>query len=61
MKIGELDGVGPKSVPLFRELGIESARDLLDYLPFRYEDLRFPTPSNALGNSAGEENRIGNP
>src|SRR5580658_6218654 len=59
MKIGELAGVGPKSAPLFRELGIETARDLLDYLPFRYEDLRYPTPSNALGSSGGEENAVG--
>jgi ATP-dependent DNA helicase RecG len=59
VKIGELDGVGPKSVPLFRELGVESSHDLLDYLPFRYDDLRFPTPSNALGSSGGEENAVG--
>jgi ATP-dependent DNA helicase RecG len=59
MKIGELDGVGPKSVPLFRELGIETSRDLLDYLPFRYEDLRNPTPSSMLGASGGEENAVG--
>ena len=59
MKIGELEGVGPKSVPLFRELGIESSRDLLDYLPFRYDDLRFPTDSSALGANGGEENAVG--
>ena len=59
MKIGELNGVGVKSVPLFRELGIETSRDLLDYLPFRYEDLRYPTPSTALGTTGGEENAVG--
>jgi ATP-dependent DNA helicase RecG len=60
MKIGELAGVGPKSAPLFRALGIETARDLLDYLPFRYDDLRFPTPSDALGKTGGgEENAVG--
>ncbi len=59
MKVGELEGVGPKSVPLFRELGIESSHDLLDYLPFRYDDLRFPTPSSALGTTGGEENAVG--
>ena len=58
-KIAELDGVGPKSAPLFRELGVETARDLLDYLPFRYEDLRFPTPSVRLGETGGEENAVG--
>ncbi|HEV7180487.1 MAG TPA: hypothetical protein VGN11_11470, partial [Candidatus Baltobacteraceae bacterium] len=60
MKIEELAGVGAKSAPLFRELGIATARDLLDYLPFRYDDLRFPTPASALGQSgAGEENAVG--
>ena len=59
MKIEDLAGVGPKSAPLFRELGIATAEDLLDYLPFRYDDLRFPTPSSALGQSGGEENAVG--
>ncbi|HTU70647.1 MAG TPA: ATP-dependent DNA helicase RecG [Candidatus Baltobacteraceae bacterium] len=59
MKIGELNGVGLKSAPFFRELGIETSRDLLDYLPFRYEDLRFPTPANLLGASGGEDNAVG--
>ncbi|MDE2483045.1 MAG: ATP-dependent DNA helicase RecG [bacterium] len=58
--IGELAGVGPKSAVLFRELGIATARDLLDYLPFRYDDLRFPTPSSRLGSTGGaEENAVG--
>jgi ATP-dependent DNA helicase RecG len=57
--IADLDGVGPKTAPLFRELGIQTARDLLDYLPFRYEDLRYPTPSVRLGESGGEENAVG--
>lgn len=59
MKIEDLAGVGAKSAPLFRELGIVTAQDLLDYLPFRYEDYRFPTPSTALGASGGEENAVG--
>jgi ATP-dependent DNA helicase RecG len=59
VKIGDLTGVGAKSVPLFRGLGIETSRDLLDYLPFRYEDLRYPTPSTALGSTGGEENAVG--
>ncbi|HEY5427161.1 MAG TPA: hypothetical protein VIJ77_11465, partial [Candidatus Tumulicola sp.] len=54
-----LAGVGPKTAPLFRELGIDTARSLLEYLPFRYEDLRFPTPAAALGATAGEENAVG--
>ncbi|HET9030644.1 MAG TPA: ATP-dependent DNA helicase RecG [Candidatus Aquilonibacter sp.] len=57
--IESLAGVGAKSAPLFRDLGIQTARDLLDYLPFRYDDLRFPTPSTALGSSGGEENAVG--
>jgi ATP-dependent DNA helicase RecG len=57
--VGELHGVGPKSAPLFRELGIETAAALLDYLPFRYDDLRFPTPASRLGGTGGEENAVG--
>ncbi len=59
MKIEELAGVGAKSAPLFRDLGIATAEDLLDYLPFRYEDYRFPTPSTVLGATGGEENAVG--
>ena len=59
MKIGELSGVGAKSVPLFRELGIATAHDLLNYLPFRYDDLRYPTPASELGKSGAEENAVG--
>ena len=57
--IAELSGVGPKSAALFRELGIETAEALLDYLPFRYDDLRFPTPALRLGETGGEENAVG--
>lgn len=57
--IGDLSGVGEKSAPLFRELGIETPRDLLEYLPFRYDDLRFPTPAAHLGGAGGEENAVG--
>ena len=59
MKIGELSGVGAKSAPLFRELGIATAQDLLNYLPFRYDDLRFPTPASELGKTGAEENAVG--
>ncbi|HVA34093.1 MAG TPA: DEAD/DEAH box helicase, partial [Candidatus Baltobacteraceae bacterium] len=57
--VASLAGVGPKTAPLFRELGIDTAAALLDYLPFRYEDLRFPTPAARLGESGGEENAVG--
>jgi ATP-dependent DNA helicase RecG len=59
LDISGLAGVGSKTAPLFRELGIESAQALLDYLPFRYDDLRFPTPAARLGAETGEENAIG--
>ena len=60
MKVADLRGVGPKTAYLFAELGIESAQQLLDHLPFRYEDLRFATPAVRLGQSGGEENAVGN-
>ena len=57
--VEDLAGVGAKTAPLFRELGIDTARALLEYLPFRYEDLRFPAPAAQLGNGGGEENAVG--
>ena len=42
-----------------RELGIETPAALLEYLPFRYDDLRFPTPAVRLGETGGEENAVG--
>ncbi|MFY9858959.1 MAG: ATP-dependent DNA helicase RecG [Candidatus Cybelea sp.] len=59
LDVGELDGVGPKTAALLRELGVDTAQVLLDYLPFRYEDLRFPTPALRLGEGSGEENAVG--
>ena len=35
-----IKGVGPKRAALLEKLGIVSARDILYYLPFRYEDRR---------------------
>lgn len=59
-RIDALAGVGAKSASLFREIGIETARDLLEYVPFRYDDLRYPTPSDRLGSTgAPEENAVG--
>ena len=57
--IADLSGVGPKTAVLLRELGIETPAALLEYLPFRYDDLRFPTPAVRLGETAGEENAVG--
>ena len=59
LDVAELDGVGPKTAALLRELGVDTAQALLDYLPFRYEDLRFPTPALRLGEGSGEENAVG--
>ncbi len=57
--IAQLAGVGAKTAPLFAELGISTAQALLDYLPFRYDDLRIPTPAAQLGATGGEENAVG--
>ncbi|HLX25915.1 MAG TPA: ATP-dependent DNA helicase RecG [Candidatus Cybelea sp.] len=57
--IAHLAGVGPKTALLFRELNVHTAAALLDYLPFRYDDLRFPTPAAHLGESGSEENAVG--
>jgi ATP-dependent DNA helicase RecG len=59
LDIGALDGVGPKTAALFGDLEIETAQALLDYLPFRYDDLRFPTPGARLGETGAEENAVG--
>jgi ATP-dependent DNA helicase RecG len=59
VEISGLSGVGPKTAPLFEALGIGTARALLEYLPFRYDDLRFPTPASRLGERDGEENAVG--
>lgn len=59
MRVDQLEGVGAKSAALFRELGVSTARDLLEYLPFRYEDLRYPTPSDRLAAADGEQNAVG--
>jgi ATP-dependent DNA helicase RecG len=59
LDISALAGVGDKTAQLFRELGIDTAQALLEYLPFRYDDLRFPTPATRLGQAEGEENAVG--
>ncbi len=54
-----LHGVGTKTAPLFVGVGIATPAALLEYLPFRYDDLRFPTPARRLGETGGEENAVG--
>ncbi len=36
--ISQLKGVGPRSEYLYRKLGINTVRDLLSHIPFRYQD-----------------------
>jgi ATP-dependent DNA helicase RecG len=59
LPVSSLAGVGQKTAGLFRALGISAAQDLLEYFPFRYDDLRFPTPSSKLAESDGEANAVG--
>jgi ATP-dependent DNA helicase RecG len=58
-RIGDLAGVGTETAERFAELGIRTPLDLLNDFPYRYEDLRFPTPSTQLGNSESEQNAVG--
>ncbi|HET7813372.1 MAG TPA: ATP-dependent DNA helicase RecG [Candidatus Baltobacteraceae bacterium] len=59
MRLADLAGVGKGTLEHLAELGITTPRDLLDDLPYRYEDLRYPTPSSQLGRSEYEENAVG--
>ena len=65
MMIAQLAGVGKGTAEKFAELGIRSAKDLLNDFPYRYEDLRFATPAAQLGlqqtadDKAPEENAVG--
>ncbi len=59
LDLAALRGVGQKTAFLFRDLGIGTAQDLLEHLPFRYDDLRFATPAARLGESGAEENAAG--
>ncbi len=49
-------GVGPKKAELFSKLGIETAEEMLYYLPVRYEDRSNPTPIKDL--KLGEQQTI---
>ncbi|HEY5257169.1 MAG TPA: ATP-dependent DNA helicase RecG [Candidatus Baltobacteraceae bacterium] len=57
--IDDLSAVGPKTAQYFRELGIDTAEALLENFPFRYEDMRFPTPSTGLGGTQEEQIAVG--
>lgn len=43
--INELDGVGPKRLSALNNLGIFNVGDLLEYFPFRYDDMQTRIPS----------------
>ncbi len=59
MRLADLDGIGKGTLEKFAELGITTPDDLLHDFPYRYEDLRHPTPAAQLGASEGEENAVG--
>lgn len=47
-KLTELKGVGPALAERLRQTGLINVGDLLEYYPFRYEDLRHATPTNQV-------------
>ncbi|TSC83921.1 MAG: ATP-dependent DNA helicase RecG [Parcubacteria group bacterium Gr01-1014_13] len=51
-RVAELGGVGKKTFKKFEYLGVKTAKDLLYYFPFRYEDYRKIVPIAQL--QAGE-------
>jgi ATP-dependent DNA helicase RecG len=51
--------VGSETAERLAELGVRTPLDLLGDFPFRYEDLRFPTPSTQLGGTDSEQNAVG--
>ena len=51
--------MGSETAERFAELGIRTPLDLLNDFPYRYEDLRFPTPAAKLGSSESEVNAVG--
>lgn len=46
--IRRIRGVGPQRAEILRRAGIETVRDLLEFLPFRYEDRRVAVPIVSL-------------
>lgn len=59
-QITTLAGVGKETGERFAELGIRTPEDLLNDFPYRYEDLRFPTPASQLAENESEQNAVGN-
>ena len=48
MELSALKGIGPTRLNHLRAVGIASLRDLLYFLPLRYEDQTVPQPISAL-------------
>lgn len=40
IKLEEIKGVGPKTLKILNQLGIKNSNDLLEYYPFRYEQIK---------------------
>jgi ATP-dependent DNA helicase RecG len=59
MEIEALSGVGGRTAPHLRELGVKTAEELLEYFPFRYDDLRAITPAAQLAAAEGDVNAVG--
>jgi ATP-dependent DNA helicase RecG len=60
LRLTDLAAVGSETGERFAELGIRTPEDLLNDFPYRYEDLRYPTPSTKLAESESEQNAVGN-
>jgi ATP-dependent DNA helicase RecG len=60
LRLIDLAAVGSETGERFAELGIRTTQDLLNDFPYRYEDLRFPTPAAKLAESESEQNAVGN-
>ena len=59
LRLADLAGIGKGTVEKFAELGITTPGELLDDLPHRYEDLRYPTPARDLAAGESEQNAAG--
>ena len=40
IKLEELKGIGPKSIKIFNKMGIYDINDLVNFYPFRYNDIK---------------------
>ena len=58
-EVSELKGIGPKKARAFRDAGIVTLSDLMEFFPRRYEDRRTVTPisSARAGTDMGADRR----